>query len=174
MYRPQRRGTLLQHLKDLRCIPTCSAGLHLLLHQLRLMMWNWLVSGLALGSRVVLYDGSPFYPDPGSLFDLIDRQRISIFGIGAKYISAVEKSGLEPGSSHSLASLRTILSTGSPLSPGSFDFVYSKVKPDVHSGVDLGRYGHRFLLRARKSYRARLRRRATGAGTRNACRCLRR
>ena len=126
-------GTLLQHLKELAlhsdlqrqdCIfffTSCGW-----------MMWNWLVSGLALGSTLVLYDGSPFCPHPGSLFDLIDRQRISIFGVGAKYISAVEKSGLEPGRSHSLASLRTILSTGSPLSPDSFDFVYSKIKPDVH------------------------------------------
>ena len=126
-------GTLLQHLKELAlhsdlqrrdCIfffTSCGW-----------MMWNWLVSGLALGSRVVLYDGSPFCPHPGSLFDLIDRERISIFGVGAKYISAVEKSGVEPGRSHSLASLRTILSTGSPLSPGSFDFVYGKIKRDVH------------------------------------------
>ena len=126
-------GTLLQHLKELAlhsdlqrqdCIfYFTSCGW---------MMWNWLVSGLALGSTIVLYDGSPFCPHPGSLLDLIDRERISIFGVGAKYISAVEKSGLEPGRSHSLASLRTILSTGSPLSPDSFDFVYSKIKPDVH------------------------------------------
>lgn len=126
-------GTLLQHLKELAlhsdlqrqdCIfffTSCGW-----------MMWNWLVSSLALGSKVVLYDGSPFCPHPGSLFDLIDRERISVFGVGAKYISAVEKSGLEPSRSHSLASLRTILSTGSPLSPSSFDFVYSKIKPDVH------------------------------------------
>lgn len=126
-------GTLLQHLKELAlhsdlqrqdCIfffTSCGW-----------MMWNWLVSSLALGSKVVLYDGSPFSPHAGSLFDLIDRERISIFGVGAKYISAVEKSGLEPGRSHSLASLRTILSTGSPLSPGSFDYVYSKIKRDVH------------------------------------------
>ncbi len=126
-------GALLQHLKELAlhsdlqrqdCIfYFTSCGW---------MMWNWLVSGLALGSKIVLYDGSPFCPHPGSLFDLIDRERISIFGVGAKYISAAEKSGLEPGRSHSLASLRTILSTGSPLSPSSFDFVYRKIKPDVH------------------------------------------
>lgn len=126
-------GTLLQHLKELAlhsdlqrqdCIfffTSCGW-----------MMWNWLVSALALGSRVVLYDGSPFCPRPGSLFDLVDRERISIFGVGAKYISAAEKSGLEPVRSHSLASLRTILSTGSPLSPDSFDYVYGKVKRDVH------------------------------------------
>ncbi|MYG01687.1 MAG: acetoacetate--CoA ligase [Acidobacteriia bacterium] len=126
-------GTLLQHLKELALHSDlqCQACIFFFT-SCGWMMWNWLVSGLALGSKIVLYDGSPFCPHPGSLFDLIDSERISIFGVGAKYISAVEKSGLEPGRSHSLASLRTILSTGSPLSPSSFDFVYGKIKRDVH------------------------------------------
>ena len=126
-------GTLLQHIKEL--------ALHADLHRQDCiffftscgwMMWNWLVSSLALGTKIVLYDGSPFHPRPEVLFDLVDRESISVFGVGAKYVSAIEKAGLEPASSHSLASLRTILSTGSPLSPGSFEFVYGKVKQDVH------------------------------------------
>lgn len=126
-------GTLLQHLKEL--------ALHTDLRRQDCiffftscgwMMWNWLISSLALGATVVLYDGSPFHPRPAVLFDLIDREGISVFGVGAKYLSAIEKSDLEPGRSHSLASLRTILSTGSPLGPGSFNYVYSKIKRDVH------------------------------------------
>ena len=126
-------GTLLQHLKEL--------ALHTDLRRqdsiffftsCGWMMWNWLVSSLALGATVVLYDGSPLHPQPAVLFDLIDREGISVFGVGAKYIAGVEKTGLEPISSHSLASLRTILSTGSPLAPGSFEFVYRQIKRDVH------------------------------------------
>jgi acetoacetyl-CoA synthetase len=125
-------GTLLQHIKEL--------ALHTDLHpqdciffftSCGWMMWNWLVSSLHIGATVVLYDGSPFHPQSEVLFDLVDREGISVFGVGAKYISAIEKAGLEPGSSHSLASLRTILSTGSPLSPDSFEFVYRKIKQDV-------------------------------------------
>ena len=126
-------GTLLQHMKehvlhtDLRrddCIHYfTSCGW---------MMWNWLVSSLAVGATVVLYDGSPFYPSPSRLFDMIDRERISVFGTSAKYLSAIEKDGLAPARSHRLGSLKTILSTGSPLAPESFDYVYSSIKPDLH------------------------------------------
>ena len=126
-------GTLLQHLKEL----ALHTDLHrsdciLYLTTCGWMMWNWLVSSLALGATVVLYDGSPFHPRPERLFDIVDSERISVFGVGAKYISAAEKSGLEPAVSHSLASLRTILSTGSPLAPDSYEFVYRKIKQDVH------------------------------------------
>ena len=125
-------GTLLQHLKELvlhtdlrredRIFYFTSCGW---------MMWNWLVSSLAVGATVILYDGSPFHPHPGRLFDLIDREQISVFGVGAKYIAAIEKAGLAPRSSHALDSLRTILSTGSPLAPASFDYIYRSVKADV-------------------------------------------
>lgn len=95
------------------------------------MMWNWLVTGLASGATLMLYDGSPFYPGPNILFDFIDKFNISIFGTSAKYIDAINKSGLRPRNSHSLTSIRSILSTGSPLSAESFEFIYTSVKSDV-------------------------------------------
>jgi acetoacetyl-CoA synthetase len=106
------------------------------------MMWNWLVSALASRATVVLYDGAPLYPDPGILWRLAERERISVFGTSAKYLSALEKSGFEPRAHHALPLLRTILSTGSPLAPASFDYVYDYVKADVQlasiaGGTDL-------------------------------------
>ncbi|MDO9321339.1 MAG: acetoacetate--CoA ligase, partial [Pseudomonas sp.] len=95
------------------------------------MMWNWLVSGLALGASLVLFDGSPFHPGPERLIDLIDSESISIFGTSAKYLAALEKAGERPGSSHKLTRLKAILSTGSPLSHESFDYVYREIKSDL-------------------------------------------
>ncbi|RLA38280.1 MAG: acetoacetate--CoA ligase, partial [Gammaproteobacteria bacterium] len=95
------------------------------------MMWNWLVSGLASGATLVLYDGSPFAPQPASLIDMIDEEEISIFGTSAQYIAALEKEGIVPRESHKLTRLKAILSTGSPLSPESFRYVYRDVKIDV-------------------------------------------
>jgi acetoacetyl-CoA synthetase len=125
-------GTLLQHLKEL--------VLHTdLKHDDRIfyyttcgwMMWNWLVSSLATGACVVLYDGSPFHPKGSVLWNLIDELDISIFGTSAKWLAAVEKVGIRPRETHQLKSLKTILSTGSPLAPESFDYVYRDVKPSV-------------------------------------------
>ncbi|MBC7212932.1 MAG: acetoacetate--CoA ligase, partial [Pseudomonas sp.] len=125
-------GVLLQHLKE--------HGLHndlkaddVLFYYTTCgwMMWNWLVSGLAVGATLVLYDGSPFHPGPERLIDLIDAEGIHAFGTSAKYLAALEQASVEPTSSHRLDSLRLILSTGSPLSPHSYDYVYAKVKPDV-------------------------------------------
>ncbi|MEM7406664.1 MAG: acetoacetate--CoA ligase [Pseudomonadota bacterium] len=96
------------------------------------MMWNWLVSGLATGTTVLLYDGSPFYPGPEVLFDFADREGMTIFGTSAKFVDAVKKSGLRPAETHQLAGLRAMLSTGSPLVPESFDFVYQHIKRDLH------------------------------------------
>jgi acetoacetyl-CoA synthetase len=125
-------GTLLQHLKELilhtdvkrqdRVFYFTTCGW---------MMWNWLVSNLALGATLVLYEGSPFYPGPEAMFDLAEQQRISIFGTGAKMISAWEKAGLKPRRSHELSTLRTLLSTGSPLAPESFDYVYREIGEDI-------------------------------------------
>ncbi|WP_395687494.1 acetoacetate--CoA ligase [Aestuariivirga sp.] len=95
------------------------------------MMWNWLVSGLAAGATLLLYDGSPFHPSERALFDYADEEGITIFGTSAKYIDAVKKSGMLPRNTHKLTALRSILSTGSPLSAESFDFVYSGIKADV-------------------------------------------
>src|SRR6056297_327833 len=125
-------GTLLQHLKELLLhtdvrrddrffyFTTCGW-----------MMWNWLVSGLAVGATPVLYDGSPFYPNGEVLWDLADELDIAIFGTSAKWIAACDKAGVKPRESHRLENLRAILSTGSPLLPESFDYVYRDVKSDV-------------------------------------------
>ncbi len=125
-------GTLLQHLKEHRLhvdlkpddtlfyFTTCGW-----------MMWNWLASGLASGATLVLYDGSPFHPAPETLIDLIDAEGISIFGTSAKYLSALEKAGVTPRASHRLDRLRTVLSTGSPLSHESFRYVYRGFKDDL-------------------------------------------
>ena len=95
------------------------------------MMWNWLVSGLAVGATLILYDGSPFYPEAKSLMDMADEESISIFGTSAKYIAGLEKAEVKPVESHKLTDLKTILSTGSPLSPESFDYVYRDIKADI-------------------------------------------
>jgi len=95
------------------------------------MMWNWLINGLAIGATLVLYEGSPFHPGSGAMFDLIDAEEITIFGTSAKTISAWQKAGLKPRETHSLASLKTILSTGSPLAPESFDYVYAEIKQNL-------------------------------------------
>ncbi|WP_369959362.1 acetoacetate--CoA ligase [Pseudomonas benzenivorans] len=125
-------GVLLQHVKEL--------GLHTDLHDddclfyyttCGWMMWNWLVSGLALGATLVLFDGSPFHPAASRLIDLIDAEDISIFGTSAKYLAALEKAGARPGSSHRLQRLKAILSTGSPLSHESFEYVYREIKADL-------------------------------------------
>jgi len=96
------------------------------------MMWNWLVSGLLTEATLVLYDGSPFFPGPEALFDLADAHGITIFGTSAKFLDGVKKAGLRPRETHDLGSMRAILSTGSPLVPESFDFVYEHIKVDVH------------------------------------------
>ncbi len=130
-------GTLIQHLKEHRLhtdvkpddalfyFTTCGW-----------MMWNWLVSGLASGATVVLYDGSPFHPRPGFLFEMAEQERVSVFGTSAKYLSLLEKKGFDAigGTGQTplqLDSLRTILSTGSPLAPASYDFVYRCIRGDV-------------------------------------------
>ncbi|HEY5887427.1 MAG TPA: acetoacetate--CoA ligase [Acidimicrobiales bacterium] len=105
------------------------------------MMWNWLVSGLASGATLVLYDGSPSHP-PTVLFDLADEVDVSLFGTSAKFIDAIDRMGLDPARTHDLGSVRTITSTGSPLAPEGFDYVYEHVKGDVHlasisGGTDL-------------------------------------
>ena len=136
-------GTLLQHLKE--------HALHVdLMRDDRLfyfttcgwMMWNWLVSGLASGSTIVLYDGSPMHPDAGALWQLVEDEAITVFGTSAKFLTAVGKAGHVPMKHHKLASMRMILSTGSPLTPESYDFVYQQVKDDVQlcsisGGTDL-------------------------------------
>ncbi len=125
-------GTLLQHLKELilhtdlkqddRIFYFTTCGW---------MMWNWLASSLAVGATLMLYDGSPFHPNPTILFDYAEQEGITIFGTSAKYLSALEKSGTTPAQTHRLDKLRIILTTGSPLLPESFDYVYRYIKSDL-------------------------------------------
>ncbi len=96
------------------------------------MMWNWLVAGLACEATLLLYDGSPFAPDGNILFDLADAEGMTLFGTSAKYLDACAKAGLEPKRSHDLSSVRTLCSTGSPLVPEGFDYVYGKIKDDLN------------------------------------------
>ncbi|KAF9175329.1 hypothetical protein BGX21_008798 [Mortierella sp. AD011] len=102
------------------------------------MMWNWLVSGLTLGLTIVLFDGSPFKPGPSALWDLIDQEKVTAFGTSAKYIQAIEDSGFVPNQHKNLSSLHSIYSTGSPLKPESFDFVYKHIKSDIVLGSITG------------------------------------
>ena len=96
------------------------------------MMWNWLVSGLARGATLILYDGSPFARDGRRLIDAIDEERITVFGVGAKYLGALEKLGVVPRTDHDLSSLKSMLSTGSPLPHEGFEWVYRTFKSDLH------------------------------------------
>jgi acetoacetyl-CoA synthetase len=136
-------GTLLQHLKEhvlhvdlgeddrLFYFTTCGW-----------MMWNWQVSGLASGATLVLYDGSPFYDDGHVLWTMAERERVTVFGTSAKYLSALEKAGIRPGDEYDLSELRAVLSTGSPLAPAGFDYVYDAIAGNVQlasiaGGTDL-------------------------------------
>jgi len=106
------------------------------------MMWNWLVSSLGVGATVVLFDGNPFYPDPGALWKMTEDEAITVFGTSAGYINALQNSGVKPAKEYDLSSLKTILSTGSPLSAEAFEFVYKDIKEDVQlssisGGTDL-------------------------------------
>jgi acetoacetyl-CoA synthetase len=126
-------GTLLQHLKELvlhtdltpddRIFYFTTCGW---------MMWNWLVSSLAVGATVVLYDGAPLSPRSDSLWEMAERERVSVFGTSAKFLALSEKGGVSPARDRDLSPLRTILSTGSPLAAHSYDYVYRDVKADVH------------------------------------------
>jgi len=125
-------GTLLQHLKELMLhtdlkredkifyFTTCGW-----------MMWNWLVSSLAAGATLLLFDGSPFYPDAGALFKYAEDEKMTVFGASAKYLASVEKAELKPKEKYNLDSLKAMLSTGSPLSVESFHFVYDHIKKDM-------------------------------------------
>ena len=125
-------GTLIQHLKELRLhcniypedtifyFTTCGW-----------MMWNWLVSNLAIGAAIVLYDGSPLQPNSNAMWDMVDELGITHFGTSAKYIDACRQEGLSPIKTHSLESMRTIFSTGSPLVEESFDYVYNQIKKEI-------------------------------------------
>lgn len=126
-------GALLQHVKEHRLHGGAGPGDRVFYFTTcGWMMWNWLVSGLAYGATLLLYDGSPFYPDGNVLFDYADAEGMTYFGTSAKFIDAVRKAGLKPIETHDLSTVRTISSTGSPLSPECFQFVYDGISRDVH------------------------------------------
>jgi acetoacetyl-CoA synthetase len=126
-------GVLLQHIKEHRLHADIREGDRFFYFTTcGWMMWNWLASGIASGATLLLYDGSPFYPDGNVLFDYAASEGMTYFGTSAKLIDAVLKAGLRPGETHDLSALRTISSTGSPLSPEGFAFVYEAIKKDVH------------------------------------------
>jgi len=125
-------GTLLQHQKEhLLHIDVQRQDRLFYFTTCGWMMWNWLMSALATGATLVLYDGSPFHPNPGALWRMAEEERLTIFGTSAKYIGALQKSDFVPAKSVDLAALRSLLSTGSPLLPESFDYVYQAVKADL-------------------------------------------
>ncbi|HEV7253743.1 MAG TPA: acetoacetate--CoA ligase [Mesorhizobium sp.] len=126
-------GTLLQHLKEHRLHSGFRPGDRVFFFTtLGWMMWNWLVSALASGATVLLYDGSPFHPDGNTLFDFAQAERMTHFGTSAKFLDALKKAGLRPVETHDLSALRTLSSTGSPLGPDGFRFVHDAIKPDLH------------------------------------------
>ena len=126
-------GVLINHLKELLLhtdlkredtimyITSCSW-----------MMWNWLISSLAVGATIVLYDGNPNYPDPGAMWKLIQDEKIAIFGCSASYINYLRSQGVKPRKDYDLSTLREISQTGSPLSAEGFEYVYEEIKKDVH------------------------------------------
>jgi acetoacetyl-CoA synthetase len=126
-------GTLLTHLKEHRLHGDIKRGDRVFwFTTCGWMMWNWLVSALASEATLLLYDGSPFYPDGNVVFDFADATGMTFLGTSAKFIDACRKGGIAPIGSHKLASVRAIGSTGSPLVPEGFDYVYAEVKRDVH------------------------------------------
>jgi acetoacetyl-CoA synthetase len=136
-------GVLLQHLKEHKLHCGIKPGDRMFwFTTMGWMMWNWLVTGLAADATLMLYDGSPFHPKNDVMFDYADEEKIDFFGTSAKFIDAAKKAGLRPKDTHDLSAMRVLASTGSPLVPESFDYVYEAVKPGVHlasvsGGTDL-------------------------------------
>ena len=136
-------GVLLQHLKEHKLQCGIKPGDRMFwFTTMGWMMWNWLVTGLAAEATLMLYDGSPFHPKNNVMFDYAAEEKIDFFGTSAKFIDAAKKAGLRPKDTHDLSKMRVLASTGSPLVPESFDYVYDAVKKDVHlasvsGGTDL-------------------------------------
>lgn len=125
-------GTLIQHLKEL-ILHTDITTKDILFYYTTCgwMMWNWMVSGLATGCTLLLYDGSPTWPNMTRLFDMIAQEKVTVFGTSAKYIASLQKENVDIQTTYNLSALRCILSTGSPLSPDNFDYVYTHIHKDI-------------------------------------------
>ena len=136
-------GVLLQHIKELMLHTDVSRDDTVFYFTTcGWMMWNWLTSGLALGATLILYDGNPFHPSPGVLWELAEQVDMTVFGTSAGYLAALEAAGVRPGKEYDLSDLRAVLSTGSPLSEEGFEFVYREIKEDlqlasISGGTDL-------------------------------------
>ncbi|KAL4224428.1 hypothetical protein ACF0H5_017880 [Mactra antiquata] len=132
-------GTLLKHLEE-HIIQSDMDRDDIMLYYTTVgwMMWNWLVSVLAVGASIVLYDGSPLIPHANIMWDLVDRIGITVLGTSAKWLAVMENRGLCPGKTHQLKTLKMILSTGSPLMPQSYDYVYRDIKQDLLLGSITG------------------------------------
>ena len=142
-------GTLLQHHKE-HALHTDIGSEDVVFYYTTCgwMMWNWLASALAQQATIVLYEGSPGYPDLNVLWDLIDEAGITVFGTSPKYISQNIKQEMNPSASHDFPSLRVVLSTGSPLDKECFHWIYHKVKQDVQLSSILWRDRHYLMLYA--------------------------
>jgi len=129
----QGAGVLINHIKEHRLHTDLKRGDRMMyITTCSWMMWNWLISGLATGATIVLYDGNPNYPDAGAMWKLVQDEKISIFGCSATYINFLKSESLKPGETHDLSSLKQISQTGSPLSVEGFEYVYRAIKDDVH------------------------------------------
>ena len=126
-------GVLINHLKELLLHTDLKRDDHIMyITSCSWMMWNWLISSLAVGATIILYDGNPNYPDPGAMWKLIDEERISIFGCSASYLLFLKKENFSPRANFDLSSLREISQTGSPLSVEGFEYVYQEIKTNLH------------------------------------------
>jgi acetoacetyl-CoA synthetase len=129
----QGLGVLINHLKELLLHTDLKRSDRIFyITSCSWMMWNWLLSSLAVGATIVLYDGNPNYPDPGAMWKLIQEEKITIFGCSASYIHFLKKENVSPGRDFDLGSLREISQTGSPLSSDGFEYVYREIKADLH------------------------------------------
>jgi acetoacetyl-CoA synthetase len=129
----QGLGVLINHLKELFLHTDLKRSDRILyITSCSWMMWNWLLSSLAVGATIVLFDGNPNYPDPGAMWKLIQEEKVTIFGCSASYLHFLKKEGVSPGRDYDLSSLREISQTGSPLSADGFEYVYSEIKQDLH------------------------------------------
>ncbi len=125
-------GILLNQLKELILQTDLKReDVHFFITTCSWMMWNWILSSLAVGNTLVLFDGNPNYPDPGATWKLIQDEKVTMFGTSASYINFIKSQGLRPGKDYDLSSLKEIWQTGSPLSPEGFEYVYQEIKKDV-------------------------------------------
>ena len=125
-------GILINHLKELILHTDLRReDVHFFVTTCSWMMWNWMLSSLAVGNTLILYDGNPGYPDPGAMWKLVQDEKVTMFGTSASYINFIRSQGVKPGKVYDLSSLREIWQTGSPLSPEGFEYVYQEIKEDV-------------------------------------------